>query len=321
MANYKYQFNPDTLSYEKVENNHRNRFFKLIFTQIAAALVIAFLLFLFTSNFIDSPTERRIKRENKKLEKQYKVLTERYELISKIVDDIEKRDENIYRAIFEAEPAYKKTQSVSDTSNIQKTNKNTQLLTYKTALKMQALERKIKKSHHNYDSLMQQVKAKEEMLSGLPSIQPVPNKDLKLLIYGYGMKIDPMYKTPAFHHGIDFAAPKGTPIFATADGTVKKVEHRARGYGKMVMIKHKHGYETLYAHMSKIEVRVGQKVKRGEKIAEVGNEGKSITSHLHYEVHKDGKDIDPIYFFFGELSPKQFNKVLEKSTWSGQVLD
>ena len=300
MSDGKYHFNPDSLSYDKVALSFKQKIFRRVLPQIIAGFVIAFLLFLAASYWVDSSREKNMRRENQQLEEQFVVLTQKYEQLNKVLDDIERRDNNIYRAIFESEPPqiskeygdaeyFKKLEGLENDVLLRETNLNID------SLKIQVREQAV-----NFKQLLNTVKGKDKkkLLSHIPAIQPIENNNLQHIPYGFGMRIDPVYKTPAFHYGMDFAASKETKIFATADGKIEKIYKKSRKFGKYVKINHGFGYKTLYAHMSKITVRAGQKVKRGDVIGYVGNTGKSITPHIHYEVHRNGKPVNPINFYF-----------------------
>ncbi|MBC7874234.1 MAG: M23 family metallopeptidase, partial [Ferruginibacter sp.] len=186
---------------------------------------------------------------------------------------------------------------------------------------LNTLKSRVAAQKKSYDEVDELVKNKEQLLSHTPAIQPVSNKDLSRIASGYGSRIDPVYKTVKFHYGLDFAAPQGTPIYATADGTVTTAGSTGNGYGNHVIVNHGYGYETLYGHMVRVKVRNSQAVKRGEVIGWVGSTGKSTGPHCHYEVHKYGGKIDPIYFFYNDLTPAQFDLLLKKAAASNQSLD
>lgn len=324
MSDERYHFNSESLSYDKVKLTFKQKIVRIVLPQIAAGVVIAFVLFILASYFVHTREERALIRENRQLDEQYQVLSERIDQTTKVLEDIESRDRNIYRAIFESEPSpvlmgtheekrqneyYEKLEGMKNNRLVKETRNRL------VELRLQLQTHKL-----NFEQLATQLKSEREKLRSIPSTQPIANRGLKHLPYGYGMRIDPVYKTPSFHHGIDFAAPKGTKIYATADGVISRAAEQ-RNYGKYVKIKHGQGYETLYAHMSKVLVRRGQKVKRGELIGLVGDTGKAICSHIHYEVHRDGKTLNPINFFFEDLSPHQYDQIIQLASMSGQALD
>lgn len=323
MSNGKYHFNQDSLSYDEVKLTFKQKIFRRIVPQIIAGFVIAFLLFLAASYWVDSSREKNMKRENQQLDEEFINLTQKYEQLSKVLDDIKRRDNNIYRAIFESEPP-QISKEYGDAEYFQKLEGlDNSTLINETSLNIDSLKIEVKKQALNFRQLLNTVKGddKKKMLSHIPAIQPIENSQLQHIPYGFGMKVDPVYKTPAFHYGMDFAASKGTKIFATADGKVEKIYKKSRKFGKYVKINHEFGYKTLYAHMSKITVRAGQKVKRGDVIGYVGDTGKSITPHIHYEVHRNGTPVNPINFYFGDLTPKAYAKLLVQLSMSGQALD
>jgi len=249
----------------------------------------------------------------------------RLDQMSTILADLENRDDNIYRSIFEAEPIpdnirkagigginrYKSLERFKDDAEI----------VINTSKKLDRLAKQLYIQSKSFDEIIELAKQKEQMLAAIPAIQPVSNKDLKRMASGYGMRIDPHYKTPAFHAGMDFTAPTGTPIYATGDGTVIRADRASRGYGNHVRIDHGFGYTTLYAHMSKTNVKVGSEVKRGEIIGYVGNTGKSVGPHLHYEVRKNDKPVNPINFYFSDLTPEEYDLVIQLSSQENQSFD
>jgi murein DD-endopeptidase MepM/ murein hydrolase activator NlpD len=274
--------------------------------------------------FFDSPKEKRLKNEIENLTDQYNIIDNNIKEIEIVLDDIQKRDDNIYRTIFEADPIpnsirkqgfggvnrYKKLRGFSNSEIIINTTKKIDQLTKQLYLQSKS-----------FDEIINLAKNKTKMLSSIPAIQPVSNKDLSRMASGYGYRIHPIYKTRKLHAGMDFSAKTGTEIYATGDGVVSKVKKSRRGYGNHVKINHGFGYETLYAHMSKYIVKRGQKVKRGEIIGYVGNTGTSVAPHLHYEVHKEKRKINPVNFYYNDLNPDEYEKMLEISSQSNQSFD
>jgi murein DD-endopeptidase MepM/ murein hydrolase activator NlpD len=194
-------------------------------------------------------------------------------------------------------------------------------LIYSIDTTIQKLRARITAQKKSYDEVLKLINNKEQLLAATPAIQPVSNKDLNRIASGFGYRIDPVYKTIKLHAGLDFAAPQGTPIYATADGSIKVAGFSDGGYGNHVVINHGYGYETVYGHMVRIKARNGQKIKRGEIIGYVGSTGKSTGPHCHYEVHKNGQKVDPVYFFYNDLSPQQFDQLLKQASSSNQSLD
>jgi murein DD-endopeptidase MepM/ murein hydrolase activator NlpD len=323
MSNGKFHFNPDSLSYDEVKLTLRQKIFRKVVPQIIAGFVIAFFMFLAASYWVDSSREKAIKRENQQLEEQYVLLNEKYEQLNKVLEDIQRRDNNIYRAIFESEPPevskeygdaeyFKTLEGLESKELMALTNKKIDSLNVNLQQQAKELSLLFKTA---------QKSDKKKLLSHIPAIQPIENSRLQHIPYGFGMRIDPVYKAPVFHAGMDFAAIKGTKIYATADGKVELVDTKSRKYGNYVKINHGYGYKTLYAHMSKIAVRSGQKVKRGDVIGYVGDTGKSISPHIHYEVHRNGKPVNPLHFYFADLTPKQYARLIILLSMSGQALD
>ncbi len=316
MAKVKYRFNAETLSYIKVEVN----LFRKFISRLAPAIVIAALMFFVYAYFIDSPRAKKLRRENELLEQQYDTLNNKLEGLKSVLTDIRSRDNNIYRAIFETEPINQNTNSELDPYLVMQKYMTDELLE-NTSVKLDTLSKGMNKQTQLFSEIDSYLKKNPKILQQIPSIQPVPNKDLKHLIYGFGQRIDPIYKTPSFHDGMDFAAPMGTQVLATADGTVLNAGFREGGSGQTIEISHNFGYVTHYSHLSKITIRSGQKVTRGQVIGIVGNTGKSTGIHVHYLIRKDGKVINPINFFFGDLTPDQYDKIFQLAASAGQPMD
>ena len=323
MAKIKYYYDTKTLSYKPIESTSVDKFknFIIYFTSSA---ILAFFIILIFFQYFDSPKEKRLKNEINNLTTQYEFINNNLKQIELVLDDIQKRDDNIYRTIFEADPIptsirkqgfggvnrYKKLSGYSNSDLIINTTKKIDQLTKQLYLQSKS-----------FDEIIELAKNKSEMLASLPAIQPVANKDLKRMASGYGYRIHPIYKTRKMHYGMDFSAKIGTEIYATGDGVVSKVKRSKRGYGNYVKINHGFGYETLYAHMSKYIVKKGQKVKRGEVIGYVGNTGISTAPHLHYEVRKDNRKINPVNFYYNDLTPEEYEKMLEISSQYNQSFD
>ena len=323
MAKIKYYYDTKTLSYKRIKLSKlekTKRYLSFFFSSIFFSIVIIVLFF----KFFDSPKEKKLKNEITNLISQYKVIDDNMKQIEIVLDDIQLRDDNVYRTIFEADPIpnsirkqgfggvnrYKKLEGYSNSKIIINTTKKINQLTKQLYLQSKS-----------FDEIINLAINKTEMLSSIPAIQPVSNKDLSRMASGYGYRIHPIYKTRKLHTGMDFSAKNGTEIYATGDGTISKVRRSKRGYGNHVKINHGFGYETLYAHMSKYIVKRGQKVKRGEVIGYVGNTGTSVAPHLHYEVHKDKRKINPVNFYYNDLNPEEYEKMIEISSQSNQSFD
>lgn len=323
MKKIKYYYNTNTLRYEKLETPLRVKLLR-VFGFIAAALVTAGLISYVAFQFIGSPKEKILQQQNEDLKDNYRQLKGRIESIQQQMQELEKRDNTVYRAIFEANPIpdsarAKELETKLEIATIQKLKDNQLVASIVNTL--DNLGNRIAAQKKSYDEVEELVKNKEQLLSHTPAIQPVSNKDLNRIASGFGYRIDPVYKTTKFHAGLDFSAPQGTPIYATADGTVTTAGNTGNGYGNHVIINHGYGYETLFGHMVRVKARAGQTVKRGEIIGWVGSTGKSTGPHCHYEVHKNGEKINPIYFFFNDLSPEQFDLLLKKAAASNQSFD
>lgn len=323
MKKIKYYYNTNTLRYEKLETPLRVKLLR-IFGFIASALVTAALISFVAFQFIGSPKERILQQQNGALKENYGQLEEELNSIQAQMKELEKRDNDVYRAIFEASPIpdsarAKELEDELEIASVARL-KDYQLVASITNT-LNNINSRIKAQKKSYEQVDELVKNKEKLLSHTPAIQPVSNKDLNRIASGYGYRIDPVYKTTKFHAGLDFSAPQGTPIYATADGTVATAGSTGNGYGIHVIINHGYGYTTLYGHMVRVKVRNGQAVKRGEVIGWVGSTGKSTGPHCHYEVHKNGEKINPVYFFFNDLTPEQFDMLLKKAAASNQSLD
>ncbi len=323
MKKIKYYYNTNTLRYEKLETPLRVKLLR-VFGFVAAALVTAALISYVAFQFIGSPKEKILEQQNKALRDNYRELGDELKSVEQQMKELEKRDNDVYRSIFEANPVpdsarAKELEDQLELATVGKI-KDHQLVSAITAT-LNNLNSRIAAQIKSYDEVDELVKNKEQLLSHTPAIQPVSNKDLSRIASGYGSRIDPVYKTVKFHYGLDFAAPQGTPIYATADGSVITAGSTGSGYGNHVVINHGYGYETLYGHMVRVKVRGGQAVKRGEVIGWVGSTGKSTGPHCHYEVRKYGSKIDPIYFFYNDLTPAQFDLLLKKAAASNQSLD
>jgi len=324
MPNTKYRYNPESLNFDKVKLTFKHYFLN-IFSVLAPAAIIGTIVFFGVSNFFDSPNDRRLKNENKMLESEYTKLFEQFEQASIVLEDLKKRDEKLYSAIFEtsAEQNFSSEFGFSGYSNYEDYNLTliSDSLINSNEQNLKRLVTKFNEQLFSIHLVYNLARNKSESIRIIPSIQPVKNKDLKMVLFGYGHSIDPIYKTPTFHEGIDFSAPTGTEVYTTADGIVKEVDLNSRKYGQYIVIEHGVGFETFYANLSKVKVRKNQKVAQGTVIGLVGNTGKSISSHLHYEVRKNKKAVNPIYYFFKELSPQQYHSLYLTTTRGGQCLD
>ncbi|HVG11542.1 MAG TPA: peptidoglycan DD-metalloendopeptidase family protein [Flavisolibacter sp.] len=323
MKKIKYYYNTHTLRYEKLVTPLRVKLLR-VFSFIAVALVTAGLISYFAFQFVGSPSEKLLRGENERLRYRFQDLNKEVEEIQQQMHELETRDNTVYRTIFEADPIpdSARAQAIERKKNearVDRMRDNELVRSIQSSLN--TLGNRIAAQKKSYTELAVLVKNKEQILAATPAIQPVSNQDLNRIASGFGYRIDPIYKTPKMHAGLDFSAPQGTPIYATADGRIETSGHSDGGYGNHVVINHGYGYETLYGHMVRIKARRGQRIKRGEIVGYVGSTGKSTGPHLHYEVHKAGRKLDPVYFFYNDLTPQQFNELLKRAKASNQSLD
>ena len=323
MSKVKYRFNKKSLTFDRVHTTFRKRLL-YFFTHLSTGVVFAAVVLLIAYNLVDSPKEKAQKREIEQLVLQYRILNDQLDRATTILKDLQDRDDNIYRVIFEAEPIPGPVREAGiggiDRYEKLKGYTNEEIM-IETTRKMDRIMGQLYVQSKSFDEVFNMAKNKEKMLASIPAIQPVANKDLRRVGSHFGMRMDPFYKVKKFHEGIDFTAPVGTDIYATGNGTVVEAGRNQGGYGNQIVIDHGYSYRTVYAHLSRIFVRPGQKVLRGQVIGYVGNTGKSTSPHLHYEVRKNGIAVNPIYFFFNDLSPAQFEQMLAASAEPSQTMD
>lgn len=323
MAKVKYTYDSKTLSYRKINRDWKVRLKDFSLFAIVS-MTFGFIIYLAADLWVDSPKERQMKRELENMVIQYDLMNGKLNNLADVLSDIEKRDDEIYRSIFEAGPIPDEVRTAgfggaNRYKNLEGFN-NSELL-IDTRKKLDQVAGRAYVQSKSFDDVVEMARDKEKMLASIPAIQPVSNKDLKRLASGFGYRIHPIYKVRKMHWGMDFTAPTGTPIYATGDGVVSTRTNSRGGYGNHVVIDHGYGYETMYAHMSKFNVSRGQRVKRGDIIGYVGSTGRSTGPHLHYEVMKDGEKINPANYFFNDLSPEEYEMVLEYSSHSNQSFD
>lgn len=323
MSKVKYRFNTKSLTYEKVKVTFRDRFWRFT-SYLAIGLVFATGTVLLAYKFIDSPKEKMLKREIEALQLQYNLLHKKMDQTQVVLNDLQDRDDNIYRVIFESEPIPNSIRQAgfggSDRYSVFDNYDNAELLKTTTE-RLDKITKQLYIQSKSFDEVVKLAKNKERLISSIPAIMPINNKDLRRQPGGFGWRTHPIYKTPEFHPGMDFAAEQGTPIYATGDGVVETADANAQGYGNHVVLNHGFGYQTLYGHMSKIAVRVGKQIKRGELVGYVGSTGLSTAPHIHYEVIKNGEKVNPINFYFNDLTPQQYQVMLEMSSKSSQSFD
>ncbi|HNJ58777.1 MAG TPA: M23 family metallopeptidase [Chitinophagaceae bacterium] len=323
MKKIKYYYNTHTLRFEKIEVPLHVKLLR-VFGFVAASLVSAAVIFFIAGRLIESPEAKLLRIQNDDWKDNYAVLQERTRQLEMQMQELEDRDNSVYRSIFESQPIpdsarVKDNEVKQEVKLIQKMGETD--LVKSMSAQLNNLSLRIAYQSKSFNEIDDMVKNKEKLLAAIPAIQPVSNKRLKRIASGFGNRIDPVYKVTKFHAGLDFTAPIGTPIYATADGTIKTANFNAGGYGNHVIINHGYGYETLYGHMVKIKARQGQSVKRGEVIGYVGSTGKSTGPHCHYEVHRNGHPVDPIYYFYNDLTPEQYDRLLKLAAASNQSLD
>lgn len=317
-----YLYNPSTLSYERVYPSAKDRFFTVL-RHLSTGIAFGVATFFVMMYVIDSPMESQLHKENKLLQTQYEVLSLRLNNALEVLDDIQQRDENLYRAIFQAEsiPASVRKSGFGGSNRYEHLMElSNPELVVSTTKKMDMLRKQLYVQSNSLEELIALGKNQEERSKCIPAIQPISNKDLRRTASGYGVRIDPIYRTPRFHSGMDFSAKVGTEIYATGNGVVTFAGWK-QGYGNCLMIDHGYGYKTLYGHMSKYRARVGQKVTRGEVVGEVGNTGKSTGPHLHYEVIVKGKHDNPSKYYYMDLTPEEYDRMIQIAENHGQVMD
>lgn len=326
MKKEKFIYNKHTLSYEKVEKSLQQRLF--LWFGYACAVIVTATLFHFTSqSFFPSPNEQILMRELNQMENQYGVVNEQLELYNKVLQNLQDRDANVHRAMFGMDPVDKGIWEGgiggSEKYSHLKAFKNSGPIMSATMKRLDKLGRQMSIQSKSLDSIVVLIKEKDKMLASIPSIKPVRkdklNKSMSQMS-GFGVRIHPIFKVAKMHQGIDFAARSGTPIYATGDGVVARAASSS-GYGKNVVLNHGYGYKTLYGHMSKLLVKPGEKVIKGQKIGLVGSTGRSTAPHLHYEIHYKGKPINPIDYCRDNLTPQEYEQMVEMATKSNISFD
>ncbi len=325
MSKVKYYYDPDTLSYRKIEPKKSRRYRNIAFFFLGSLLFgLMGLLLLLNTSLINTPRELSLTREVNNYELQFQLLNKKLEQIEDVLANVEERDNNIYRLYFEANPIpdeqrragfggvnrYKELEGFNNSEMVIATTKRLDIIKKQLAIQSKSL-----------DEISLLAEEKEKLLAAIPAIQPIANENLTRMASGYGWRSDPFTKARKMHWGMDFTAPKGTPVYASGDGKVSRADNNSSGYGKHIRIEHGYGYMSLYGHLSQYNVKVGQKVKRGDLIGFVGSTGRSEGPHLHYEVWKDGDRINPINFYYGSLTPEEFENMLKYATQENQSLD
>lgn len=323
MKKIKYYYNTHTLRYEKLVVPLRVKLLRVL-AFLATAAVTALIVVAVAFRFLDSPKERILRLQYERSQEDLATISDKLSQMDIRLKQLEKRDNDVYRSIFEASPIpdsarQKEIEKQNEIKLVSSLSDNE--LAHSLAETLQKMLARMSYQEKSYNDIEGMIKNKEKLLAATPAIQPISNKSLNRVASGFGSRIDPVYKTIKFHAGLDFAAPQGSPIYATADGRVTISGNLGNGYGNHVVINHGYGYQTLYGHMYRIKARVGEFIKRGEVIGWVGSTGKSTGPHLHYEVHKAGRALDPIYFFYNDLTPEQYQQILKLASSSNQSFD
>ena len=323
MPKTKFYYDTEALTYRAIKRSLTEKILRM-FIWLVVIVTLMYLGFFGLSFTLKSPKVNAQEREIENLKFNYKILASKVNRANKILDDISDRDDNIYRVYFGISPVSRNLINTGlgginryDSLDGYKYSKLVKIL----AREIDIISKRLVIQSRSLDTIVGLAKNNSKRLASIPAIQPVSNKDLKRMASGYGYRIHPIYKIRKFHPGMDFSAPKGTPVYATGDGKVTMTKIKRTGYGKHIKISHRYGYQTLYAHLDKILVRRGQKVKRGDLIGRVGSSGTSTANHLHYEVRSKGKHVNPVYFYHNDLTPEQYDKMIMLSSQENQSFD
>ena len=324
MARIKYYYDTESCKYERIKVSTWDIILNLL-GFFSVSLIIAVAIVILFSTYFEPPQETLLKKENRELMLYYELLDKEVNDLKQMMSALQERDDNVYRVIFEADPipssirqagvgGAERYKDLLDSDLVREE------LILNNLTKVDQLKKQMYIQTKSYDEILLMAKNKSKLLAATPAIQPISNKELTRLASGYGMRTHPIYKVRRMHYGIDFTAPRGTPIFATGDGVVDRVIRQFGGYGREIIIDHGFGYKTRYAHMQDFEVKKGDKVKRGDRIGTVGNTGLSTAPHLHYEVIKDNKPVNPVHYFFQDLNDEEYEKILELASIENQSL-
>jgi murein DD-endopeptidase MepM/ murein hydrolase activator NlpD len=324
MARIKYYYDTETCRYERVKVSKWDIFLNLL-GFLSVSLILAVGIIIVYNAYFDSPKEAQLKKENKELQFYYEMMEKEVNNVQKVLSSLQERDDEVYRNIMGAEPIPSSIRAAGvggaeRYKNIIESELERENLILSMMQEMDKVKKQMYIQTKSYDEILEMAENKEEMMASIPAIQPIPNKELKRLASGFGMRMHPILKVVRPHEGCDFSAPRGTPIYATGDGEVVRVSSTFGGFGKLVVIDHGYGFITKYAHMSSFNVKKGDKVKRGDCIGFVGTTGTSTAPHLHYEIHKDGKPINPVHYFYQDVSDEEYEKLLELSSRENQSL-
>ncbi|MBC7524859.1 MAG: M23 family metallopeptidase [Flavobacterium sp.] len=325
MSKVKYYYDSENLAYRKIKPKKGRKLGYFALFLLASAL-FGFLCFvvLMNSTFFETPKDKIMAREIDNMKLNYAILNKRIQDIDEVVTNLEDRDNNLYRTFFNASPInddVRKGGFINENRYRELAGFNNSELVINTTKRVDVITKQLAVQSKSLDQILSLAKAKDKLLSAIPAIQPVKNEDLKRVASGFGYRSDPFTKARKMHEGMDFTAKTGTPIYATGDGVVKNADNSASGFGNHIVIEHGFGYETLFGHLSKYNVRPGQRVKRGDIIGYVGSTGRSEAPHLHYEVHKDGKVVNPINFYYGNISAAEYISIAKIANQENQSLD
>lgn len=323
MPNSRYRFNPESLSFDKIRLGFRAVLLRAL-AYFVGSLLIALVYYLIFAMFVDSPKEKALLREIDQMTLQYYMIQRDMGNLEKVLGELEETDENLYRTIFEAEPipATLRQGGVGGVNRYKELEGyNNSNIVIETTKRLDKIKKRVVIQSKSFDDLISLAARKEEMLTSIPAIIPIANKDLIRTASGYGLRIHPIYKIIKFHAGMDFTAPAGTDVYATGNGTVEAVITSQRGLGKHIIIDHGFGYKSIYAHLSDFNVRPRQKVLRGDVIGFVGSTGTSIADHLHYEIRLNGVNVDPVNYYFEDLTAAEYERMIEIASKTGQSFD
>jgi murein DD-endopeptidase MepM/ murein hydrolase activator NlpD len=323
MPNSRYKFNPESLSFDRIRLGIGEILLRGL-AYLVGSLLIAVIYYVIFAAFFDSPKEKALLREIDQLTLQYDMIHREMNNIEKVIDQLQSTDDNLYRTIFEAEPIpatlreggvgginrYKELEGFENSS-----------IVIETTRRLDKLRKQIYLQSKSFDDLISLAMRKEEMLRSIPAIMPISNKDLTRTASGYGLRIHPIYKIIKFHAGMDFTAPNGTDVYGSGDGTVASVISSKRGLGNHIIINHGYGYTSIYAHLDRFNVKAGQRVRRGDVIGFVGSTGMSLAPHLHYEIKLNGTNVDPVNYYFNDLTAAEYEKMIEIASKTGQSFD
>lgn len=325
MAKVKYYYDSENLAYKKIKPKRSKQIGYVALWLFSSALfgLIGFWV-LVTSSLFDTPKDRIQRREIENLTFRYALLNKKLDQIDEVLHDIAERDNSLYRVYFNADPipfeqrkaGFGGVNRYRDLEGFD----NSELL-INTSKRMDIISKELVIQSKSLDEIYKLAQSQEKLLAAIPAIQPVKNEQLTRMASGFGYRNDPFTKIRKFHAGMDFSAKTGTPVYATGDGIVERADNVMSGFGNLIILKHGFGYSTYYAHLSKYNVKRGQRVKRGDVIGYIGSTGRSEAPHLHYEVHINGQPVNPINFYYGNISAEEFEEISKLANQENQSLD